>query len=63
MDDRFVVPLKKPAFENSSVVSARLPNSIIKKLEGIADSTGRSRNEIIILALDYALGRIEIPDK
>lgn len=44
---------------DTSVVSARLPNELIKDLDRIAESTGRNRNEIIMLCLEFALDNLE----
>lgn len=45
---------------DTSVVSARLPNEMIKDLDRIAQATGRNRNEIIMLCLEFALDNLEI---
>ena len=47
----------------TSVVSARLPVDMIKVLDKIADNTGRNRNEIIALCLEYALDNLTIASK
>ena len=44
---------------DTSVVSARLPNELIKDLDGIAENTGRNRNEIIMLCLEFAIDNLE----
>lgn len=44
---------------DTSVVSARLPNELIKDLDRIAEDTGRNRNEIIMLCLDFAIDNLE----
>ena len=44
----------------TSVVSARLPVEMIKALDHIAESTGRNRNEIIALCLEYAIDNLTI---
>lgn len=47
---------------DSSVVSVRLPNDLIEKLDTIADQTGRTRNEIIQKCLAYSIENIEVTD-
>ena len=47
---------------DSSVVSVRLPNDMIEKLDAIADQTGRTRNEIILKCLAYSIENIEVED-
>ena len=43
---------------DTSVVSARLPNELIKDLDRIAENTGRNRNEIIMLCLEFAIDNL-----
>ena len=44
---------------DASVVSARSPNELIKDLDRIAENTGRNRNEIIMLCLEFAIDKLE----
>lgn len=44
----------------TSVVSVRLPKDMIKDLDGVAEETGRTRNEIMLLCLEYGLTNMEI---
>ena len=60
MDNKFVVHPRKPAFGKTSVVSARLPDDMIEELDKVARQTGRTRNELIQMCIDYALQNIEI---
>ena len=50
---------RKPAFGKTSVVSTRLPDTVIDKLDDIARKTGRSRNELIQMCIDFALENLE----
>lgn len=45
---------------SSSVVSIRMPNQLIKRIDETADISGRTRNDIIIRCIDFALDNIEI---
>ena len=45
---------------DSSVVSVRLPNDMIEKLDEIAEQTGRTRNEIIQKCLAFSIENIEV---
>ena len=47
---------------DSSVVSVRLPNDMIEKLDEIAEQTGRTRNEIIQKCLAFSIENIEVAD-
>lgn len=60
MDKKFVVRPRKPAFGKTSVVSTRLPDTVIEELDAISQKTGRSRNELIQMCIDFALENLEI---
>ena len=45
-DNKLIISSKKFRGD-SSVVSVRLPNDMLDKLDAIAEQTGRTRNEII----------------
>lgn len=57
--EKFVIPPKKFTGE-TSVVSARLPNNMINALDCIAKKTGRNRNEIVMMCLEYAITHLEV---
>ena len=59
MDKKLKVSMKKYTGE-TSVVSLRMPNALISKLDAICEKTGRTRNELIIKSLDFAIENIEI---
>lgn len=44
----------------TAVVSARLPNDLIRKIDEICEMTGRTRNEIIQICLEFSVDNIEI---
>ena len=44
----------------TSVVSARLPIEMIKAIDHVAKQTGRNRNEIIALCLEFAIDNLTI---
>ena len=43
----------------TSVISSRLPNDMIREIDNIAFHTGRNRNEVILKCLSFALERYE----
>lgn len=62
MPDKKLVISSKKFRGDSSVVSVRLPNDMIERLDDIAEQTGRTRNEIIQKCLAYSIENIEISD-
>ena len=44
------------------MVSVRLPNDMIEKLDTISEQTGRTRNEIIQKCLAYSIENLEVAD-
>ena len=62
-EDKFIVTQRKPAVGKSSVTSVRRPDTTIEQLETIAARTGRTRNELIQMCIDFALARLEIADE
>ena len=58
-DKKLVIPQKK--FKgDSSVVSVRLPADLLKNLDDIATGTGRTRNEIVQMCLEFAVENIVV---
>lgn len=47
---------------SSSVVSIRMPNQLIQRIDETAQITGRNRNDIIMRCLDFALDNLEIEE-
>ena len=62
MPDKKLIISSKKFRGDSSVVSVRLPNDMIEKLDAIAEQTGRTRNEIIQTCLTYSIENIEVTD-
>lgn len=58
-EKKLVISLKKYTGE-TAVVSARLPLDLIKKIDEICDATGRTKNEIIQICLEFSVDNIEI---
>lgn len=55
---KLIIPPKRFSGE-TSVVSARLPNDMIEALDRVAANTGRNRNEIISMCLEFAIDNLE----
>ncbi len=60
MSEKKLVITSKKYRGDSSVISARLPNELIRSLDMIAERTGRTRNEIIQMCLEHSVENIEI---
>ena len=46
----------------STVISMRAPKDMVLELDKIAEATGRTRNEIMMLCLEYAIDNMEITE-
>lgn len=58
-ENKLVITSKKYGGD-SSVISVRLPNDLIRLFDKIAEQTGRTRNEIIQMCLEHSVENIEI---
>ena len=61
MDKKLIIISKKYRGE-TMVVSSRLTNELVEELDKIAEKTGRTRNEIIQLCLEFAITNLEIEE-
>lgn len=62
MSDVLRIKAKK-YLEESIVISSRIPKDMLQDIDFVAKKTGRTRNEIITMFLDYALKHTEIINK
>lgn len=60
MPDKKLIIQSKKYRGDSSVLSIRLPNDLIRKIDEIAGQTGRTRNEIIQTCLEYAVDNLSV---
>lgn len=44
----------------TGIVSVRIPSDMIKKIDNISETTGRTRNEIMSLCLEFAIDNLEL---
>ena len=63
MSDKTLKITTKKYQGDSSVVSVRLPNELIKSLDRISKITGRTRNDIVQKCLEFAIENMEIEEK
>ena len=54
---------KKKYKEETVVISTRIPKDMLHDIDEVAASSGRTRNEIITIFLDFALKNTEITDR
>ncbi|MCH5257062.1 MAG: ribbon-helix-helix protein, CopG family [Lachnospiraceae bacterium] len=47
----------------TSVISMRLPKAMLAEIDKVAAETGRTRNEILMLSLEYALENMQVNKK
>lgn len=60
MSDKKLIISSKKFKGETAVISARLPNDLIKRIDDICQTTGRTRNEIIQMCLEFSVDNIEI---
>ena len=61
-EPKFQIKPKKYTGE-SSVVSMRMPRDMLRDIDGIAAKTGRTRNEFMLMSLEFALDHLEVEEK
>ena len=44
----------------SSVISVRLPKEMLAEIDRAASDTARTRNEILVTAMEYALNNMQV---
>ena len=55
----FRIPRKKYGGD-TTVVSMRISRELLKDIDQVADLSGRNRNEILTMSLEFALKHLEI---
>ena len=59
---KLIIPQKKYKGD-TSVISARLPNEMIREIDTVAEKTRRNRNEIILMCLEFAIENLDTEGK
>lgn len=63
-NEKLIIKPKRPKGEDGyKVFSIRVKEEIVNKIDKISTQTGRSRNELIGLFLDYAAEHCKIEEK
>ncbi len=60
-NEKLIISSKKYRGD-STVISIRLSDELVKKLDTIAERTGRTRNEVIQKCLGFAVDNLEIKE-
>ena len=60
-NEKLIISSKKYRGD-STVISIRLPDELVKALDKIAEETGRTRNEVIQKCLSFAVDNSEIKE-
>ena len=60
-EKKFVLRAKRYT-EESQVFSVRMPRDMLRDLDAIAKRTGRTRNDIILKSVEFAIRNLEIPE-
>lgn len=47
----------------TAVISLRLPKKMLAVIDQVATDTGRTRNEILVLSMEFALENMEINER
>ena len=63
MSDLRLQILKKRYSGETSIISMRLPKDMLHDIDEVAEQTGRTRNEILMLSLEFALDHMEVEKK
>ena len=56
---KLIIPPKKYKGE-TTVVSVRMPKDMIADLDRVSDATGRTRNELMLMCIEFALDNLEM---
>ena len=54
---------RKKYTEETTVISMRLPKDMLRDIDAVSKDTGRTRNEILMLAMEFALKHMELEEK
>ena len=61
-EPKFQITPKKYNGE-SSVVSMRMPKDMLRDIDEIAAKIGRTRNEFMLMSLEFAMDHLEIEER
>ena len=59
---KFVIEPKKYS-EESTIISMRLPKDMLRDIDKIAKLSGRTRNEILTLGMEFAIENLQLGEE
>lgn len=59
---KLVLSTKKFKSDTTTIISARVPMELIKKIEDLAKRTNRNRNEMVQILLSYAVDNVVVEE-
>ena len=62
MEDKKLIIRPVKYSGDTMVTSLRLPKELIAAVDAVANNTGRTRNELLITFIEYALDHLEIEE-
>lgn len=63
MQDSKLVITPKRYTDETQVISVRMPKDMLRDVDAVAQKTGRTRNEIILMGIEFTLENLEITGK
>lgn len=62
-EKKLVLSTKKFKADSTTIISARVPTELIKKIEDLAKRTNRNRNEMVQILLSYAVDNAVVEEE
>lgn len=62
-DKKLVISTKKFKEDSTTIISARVPTELLKKIENLAKKTNRNRNEMVQILLSFAVENTVIKEE
>lgn len=62
MDKPILRITPKKYTEDTTIISMRIPRDMLRVFDNIASATGRTRNEVLSMSLEFALNHMEITE-
>lgn len=62
-EKKLVLSAKKFKPDSTTIISARVPTDLVKRIEELAKKTNRNRNEIVQILLTYAVDNAVVEEE